>query len=361
MMPMQPLRVRTSKPAAFVGPHAGPWLRRVASALGLRLVLVGVVAMPVAAWAGGFGIGTPGLRIDGNCTAWIDFERPDCPGEFSRTLLLPNPTDVLRDSGSGSNGVRGNVNASAGQAAATGMGALGARAGASGNSNSGLSASPHITAIAAADSTARWVDRLTASPPGVPPGTRATLMLHLPLTGGLEIGPTGIPLPAGVADESFNADLGVRVRSWDTARPRETDTRNVVGSVRFSFNGSQGLQRVFSGTLFSGLTALPNAVIVGVPITIGTPFWLDVQLQAAAGATVARPSLPTDDPRYGFPRTGSASSEFLSTLAWSVPTLVLEGGATVAVPVLTSLSGTNYNVPILSVGDPPIFANGFEP
>jgi hypothetical protein len=86
-----------------------------------------------------------------------------------------------------------------------------------------------------------------------------------------------------------------------------------------------------------------------VPITIGTPFWLDVDLRSSAGVGVGRPDLDSDDPRFASPRTGSASSEFLSTLAWEVPTLMLQNGTTISMPGLTSLSGTDYNVAILSV------------
>lgn len=357
---MQPRTAQGARRGPSIPRPAARRLRKSAAAIALHLGVASAVALPVAGWAGGFGIGTPGLLINARCAAWVELDRPDCAGDFAQTLLQPAATDTLFDSGSASNGVRGITNASATQTAAAGMGVLGARAGASVSTNSGLSASPHVLATADADATARWVDRLTASPSGVAPGTQATLLLRLPLSGALNVAATGIPLPAGVASEFFGANLDVRVRSWDTARPQATDTRTSVGSVRFSINGTQGLQRTFSGALFSGLTELPTAVTLAVPITIGTPFWLDVQLQTRAGADAAGPALPQDDPRYAVPRTGSATSEFLSTLGWAVPTLQLAGGAVVAAPELTSQSGTNYNAPIVSVGNS-IFVNGFEP
>lgn len=328
----------------------------------LHLGLACALALPFDTRAGSaFGIGTPGLLVEGSCSVTVDFDSPVCDGEFAQTLLQPNTTDTLRDSGTDSNGVRGNTNASVALGAAVRMGVLGARAVAGGSSASGLSTSPHVTAIAEASGTARWVDRLTASPAGVAPGTNAMLMLRLPLSGSFDLGPTGTSLPAGVAREFYRANMSFRIRSWDTARPQATDTRNAVGSIEFRISRFQGAQSFFSGVLFEGLTALPAAVTHAVPITIGTPFWLDVRLEAGATTDVSAPDLPIDDPRYAFARTGSASAEFLSTVAWGVPTIVLADGTVVTVPALSSLSGTNYNVPIQSVGDPPIFANGFEP
>jgi hypothetical protein len=256
---------------------------------------------------------------------------------------------MLMDSGSDSFARNGIINTSVTQGAAASQGALGARAVASANSCSGDSASSHIVAGASSSSSARWVDSLTATPPGVPIGADVTLLLNLPLSGFLSLGPTGIALPVDVNRDFLRATLGVSVRSWNTALPQAGNTRNAFGTAELRYQRPQGSTSSFTGPLFSGLSSLPAELTVAVPIKVGTPFWLDLELRAAADVDFSAPSLPEDDPRYPFPRTGSAASDYLSTLGWNVPTLVLAGGTVVTSPGLTSLSGTNYNVPILTV------------
>jgi hypothetical protein len=183
----------------------------------------------------------------------------------------------------------------------------------------------------------------------VPIGADVTLLLNLPLSGFLSLGPTGIALPVDVNRDFLRATLGVSVRSWNTALPQAGNTRNAFGTAELRYQRPQGSTSSFTGPLFSGLSSLPAELTVAVPIKVGTPFWLDLELRAAADVDFSAPSLPEDDPRYPFPRTGSAASDYLSTLGWNVPTLVLAGGTVVTSPGLTSLSGTNYNVPILTV------------
>ncbi|MFY7948161.1 MAG: PEP-CTERM sorting domain-containing protein [Gemmatimonas sp.] len=313
----------------------------------VRTSLAFAAALPAASWAD-FGIGTPGLRVVGTCSFTVDVDRPDCAGEFTETLLQPQANAMLMDNGSDSVARNGIINASVTQGAAVRQGALGARAVASASSRSGDSASPHVVAIASSSSSARWVDSLTARPPGVALGTQATLLLNLPLSGFLSLGPTGIALPVDVNSDFFSASLRVSVRSWNTALPQAGNTRNAFGTAELRYQRPQGSTSSFTGPLFSGLSSLPAELTVAVPIRVGTPFWLDLELRSAAAVDVSAPSLSRDDPRYAFPRTGSAASDYLSTLGWNVPTLVLAGGTVVTSPGLTSLSGTNYNVPILT-------------
>lgn len=289
----------TRRTPAASGAHA----RKSSARLALALALCGAAAAPAHAQF---------VRTSGDCSKVVGGGLPFDPGFTPR---CPGGTWVDERPGTTS---------TAGWAANAGFGIYQVTASSSLSNVPPLGTPTPLAFGVGASGTARSNDTLTLDVPGLT-GQRGLITASMRVDGFM-VGAVSSPLASTSASWALEAQV-------------------VQGGTLRGGGSASGEYRIVAGVP-GGESFVDRLVTITAEVVIGTPFVLDIQLRAAASATV-RPDGAPGTPTYLLPVTASSNSNFGNTALWNgVQSITLANGTVATNWTLGSLSGTPYALPV---------------